>query len=145
MKGIEFFRNVSIGLYKQGDSYVHRLTPATKYLWLASLMLSGIASSSYIGALLPLALCLAIGGVAGIRPSFLLRGVKPLLPILAISALLQAVFSWPGDTSTVLFSLGPFSLTAKEGRLVLMTAIRTLSLMTVIGLFTSVTSEGALR
>lgn len=142
MRGIEFFRNVSIGQYRPGTSYAHRLTPATKYLWLLALMAAGIASSSYAGALLPLALALAIGGAAGIRPDFLLRGAKPLLPFLALTALLQALFSWAGDESRVLAALGPISLTAKEARLVLMTFARTLSLMTVVGLFTSMTSEG---
>ena len=142
MKGIESFRNVSIGQYQSGSSYVHRLTPSTKYLWLIALMVAGIAATSYAAALLPLAIALAIGATAKIRPGFLLRGIKPLLPLLALTALLQALFSWPGDSSAVLVALGPFAFTAKEARLVLMTCARTLALMTVVGLFTSVTSEG---
>ena len=142
MKGIEFFRNVSIGQYRPGSSYVHSLTPATKYLWLLALMVAGIAATSYAGALLPLGAALAIGAAAKISPGFLLRGIKPLVPLLAISAFLQAVFSWPGDSSAVLVALGPFAFTAREARLVLMTLARTLSLMTVVGLFTSVASEG---
>jgi energy-coupling factor transport system permease protein len=142
LRGIEFFRNVSIGRYMAGSSYVHRVRPATKYLWLLALMVSGIASSSYAGALLPFALALALGALAGIRPSFFLRGMKPLLPLLLMIAFLQFLFAWPGDDSKVLLSLGPFSATAKEARLVVLTLFRTLSLMTVVGLFTSVTSEG---
>ncbi len=142
MRGIEFFRNVSIGQYRQGSSYPHRLRPSTKYLWLLALMAAGIGSSSYAGALLPLVLAAAIGAAAGIGPGFLLRGTKPLLPLLVLAALLQVLFSWPGDASPVLAALGPVRLTAREGHLVLMTFARTLSLMTVIGLFTSLTSEG---
>jgi energy-coupling factor transport system permease protein len=142
VRGIEFFRNVSIGRYRQGSTYVHRLTPTSKYLWLLALMVSGIASSSYLGALLPFALALAAGAAARIPPSFLLRGLKPLLPFLALTALLQALFSWPGDSSRVLAAYGPVSLTAREARLAIMIAIRALSLMTLVGLFTSVTSEG---
>jgi len=142
MRGIEFYRNVSIGQYRPGSTYIHRLTPATKYLWLVALMVSGIASRSYAGALLPLAAALSIGAAAKISPGFLLRGVKPLVPLLVLTAVLQALFAWPGDTSPILFALGPIRLTAREGRLVLMTAVRTVALMTVVGLFTSVTSEG---
>jgi energy-coupling factor transport system permease protein len=142
MRGIEFFRNVSIGQYRSGGSYLHRLRPATKYLWLLCLMAAGIGSYSYEGVLLPAIFALALGAAAGISPGFLLRGVKPLLPLLAFSAALQSLFTWPGDRSAVLLSLGPISLTAKELRLVLMMGLRTLSLMTVIALFTSVTSEG---
>jgi energy-coupling factor transport system permease protein len=141
VRGIEFFRNVSIGQYWPGTSYVHRLTPATKYLWLLVLMVSGIASSSYAGALVPLAVALAVGASAKVRPGFLLRGVKPLVPFVAFTAVLQAVFPWPGDSSARLLSLGPLAFTAGKARLVLMMFARTLSLMTLIGLFTSVTSE----
>jgi len=142
MKGIEFFRNVSIGQYVDSRSYIHSLRPSTKYLWLIALMVSGIAASSWVGAAFPFALALALGACAGVRPGFLLRGAKPILPLLALVALLQFLFSWPGDDSAVLLSLGPFSATAMEARLVGMTFIRTLGLMTVIGLFTSVTAEG---
>jgi len=142
MKGIEFFRNVSIGQYRQGSSYVHRLRPSTKYLWLLALMVAGIASTSWAGVLLPLAAALLIGAAAGVHPGFLLRGVRPLLPLLLFTAILQTLFSWPGDSSQVLVGLGPVSLTRKELGLVVMMGLRTLSLMTVIALFTSVTSEG---
>lgn len=142
MKGIEFFRNVSIGQYWQGNSYVHRLTPATKYLWLLALMIAGVASRSYAGALVPFAAALAIGSAAGIQPGFLLRGVKPLIPLLAFTAILQALFPWPGDVSRTILSFGPVSFTANKAHIVLMMFTRTLSLMTAIALFTSVTSEG---
>lgn len=142
MKGIEMFRNVSIGRYIDTGSRVHALTPTTKYLWLLALMASGIASSSYAGALLPFLLALALGALAGIRPSFFLRGIKPLVPLFLVIALLQLAFAWPGDDSPLLFSLGPFSATAREARLAAMTLIRTLSLMTLISLFTAVSSEG---
>jgi energy-coupling factor transport system permease protein len=142
VRGIEFFRNVSIGQYVDSRSYIHSLRPSTKYLWLIALMASGIAASSWAGAAFPFVLALALGACAGVKPGFLLRGAKPLLPLLALVALLQFLFSWPGDDSAVLLSLGPFSATAMEARLVGMTFIRTLGLMTVIGLFTSVTAEG---
>lgn len=141
MRGIEFSRNVSIGQYVASNSYVHRLTPATKYLWLLSLMSVAIAGLTFSVVLAVLASALAIGAAAGLRPGFLLRGIKPLAPMLALVAVLQFVFSWPGDRSAVLFSLGPFAATEREARIALMAAARTLSLMAVIGLFTSVTSE----
>jgi energy-coupling factor transport system permease protein len=142
MKGLEFFRDVSIGQYLAGTSYVHRVRPTTKYLWLLSLMASSIASSSVAGALLPFASSLAICAAARIRPSFLLRGLKPLVSLLAFVAVLQVLFPWPGDASPALLAIGPVSLTAMKARIVLMMCARTVSLMTVVGLFTSVTSEG---
>jgi len=84
----------------------------------------------------------ALGAAAGVSPVFFLKGARPILPLLAFTAGLQFLFSWPGDSSAILFRLGPFSATAMEARLVAMTIIRSLSLLTVVGLFTTVTSEG---
>jgi energy-coupling factor transport system permease protein len=141
VRGIEFSRNVSIGQYLASDSYVHRLTPATKYLWLLSLMTACVAASTFAVALAVLAAALAIGAAAGLRPGFLLRGIKPILPLLALVAALQFLFAWPGDLSVVLFSLGPVAGTLREARIALMAVLRALALMAVIGLFTSITSE----
>jgi energy-coupling factor transport system permease protein len=141
VRGIEFSRNVSIGQYVASDSRVHGLTPATKYLWLLSLMAVGIAASSFAAVLAVLAAALAIGAAAGLRPGFLLRGIKPIVPLLALVAVLQFLFAWPGDDSAVLLGIGPLAATAREARIALMAVARTLSLMAVIGLFTSVTSE----
>jgi energy-coupling factor transport system permease protein len=141
MRGIEFFRNLSIGQYVDSGSYAHRLRPATKYLWLLALMAPAVAASSWAGAAFPLALALAIAALSGVGPGFLLRGAKPLAPLLAFVGLLQFLFAWPSDLSAVLFSLGPFSATAMEARMVGMTCLRTVALMTIIGLFTSLSSE----
>jgi energy-coupling factor transport system permease protein len=142
MRGIEFFRNVSIGQYVGGGSFVHRLTPATKYAWLLALMVPAIAARGPAGLLLPGAAALAIGALAGIDPLFLLRGLKPALPPLALAGALQFLFGWAGDGSAVLFQIGPVTGTLREAHLVLMATGRTLALVTVIALFTSTTSEG---
>ncbi len=141
MRGIEFSRNVTLGQFVSGESRVHRLSPATKYVWLLALVAAGIAGGSVASQALLLGIALACGAAAGMRPSFLLRSAKPLLPLLAFVACLQFAFGAPGDGSAVLLRLGPASLTAYEARLIAMMAARTLSLVSVIGLFTSVTSE----
>jgi len=141
VKGIEFSRNVTIGQYVAGESFVHRLTPATKYIWLLALAAAGIAGGSLASQALLLVITLCCGAKAGIKPGFLLRSAKPILGLLVFIALLQFVFGAPGDASTVLIRLGPVSFTAYEARLTVMMAARTISLVAVIGLFTSVTSE----
>ncbi|MGO8695555.1 MAG: energy-coupling factor transporter transmembrane component T family protein [Rectinemataceae bacterium] len=142
MRSLEFFRNVSIGQYVDSGSSIHRLTPATKYLWLFALGAPAIAASHPAAVLLTLVAALAIGAAAGIRPGFLLRGLKPALPFFVLIAVFQMVFGWPGDRSTVLFRLGPVSLTLRVLGTIVMALARTVSLMTLISLFTSVTTEG---
>ncbi len=141
MKNIEFFRNVSIGQYIDAKSPVHALTPATKYLILLSLAVPALVSPSWPGIVLAFAGAAILSRGAKVPLGFLLRGASPALPVLALTAALQALFAWPGDATARLVVLGPVALTAMELRLIMMTTLRFFAFMAIIGLFTSVTSE----
>lgn len=142
MKGLEFWKNVSIGRYVESDSPVHRLAPATKYLWLLAIMIPVSSSRSAVvvcaSALLPLVFAV----LARVRIRFLLRGFLPVLPFIALAATFQVFLSWPGDASPVLAAVGPVSLSLREAVAVVMMAVRFAAMMLAIGLFTSVTNEG---
>ncbi|HET7839933.1 MAG TPA: energy-coupling factor transporter transmembrane protein EcfT [Rectinemataceae bacterium] len=142
MRDLEFFRNVSIGQYVDTGSAIHRMSPATKYLWLLALAIPAMASPGYAGALSPLLAALGRAAAARVSPGFLLRGLKPVVPLFAVVAVMQVLFGWPGDRSAVLFRAGPIAATAREAHIVLMAVARTVSLVVVVGLFTSVTTEG---
>lgn len=140
MRSLEFSRNVSIGQFQAGRGGVQALGPATKYLGLLALALPA-ALGGWKAVLVSGIAALLVARAAGIRPSFLLRGLRPALPFFVLAALLQFFFGWPGDSSVVLFSLGPFSATGREAWAVLMAVLRTVSLLAILGLFTSVTRE----
>lgn len=142
MKNIEFLRNVSIGMYVETDSPVHRLSPAAKYLWLLALILPASFSGSAPVVGILAAVCLGFAGLARIRPLALLRGFLPVLPLLGFAAFLQVVFTGPQDRSAVLLAVGPVSLTVREVLAVLAMALRFVTLMLALGLFTSVITEG---
>ena len=141
MKDLEFFRNLSVGQYVDTGSRLHALGPGTKYLWLLVLCVLAIAAPTPAGAALPFLLALALGKAAGLAPSFLVRGLKPALPVFALAASLQFLFAWPGDASRVLLSLGPVSATWREAWMAVMLVLRTASMIAVVGLFTAVTPE----
>ncbi|TFG80060.1 MAG: hypothetical protein E4H20_11340, partial [Spirochaetales bacterium] len=142
MKNMEFFRNVSIGQYVDEDTPVHRLAPATKYLWLLALLTPASLARSTLSVMVLAASSLVFALVARVRPLFLLRGFLPVMPILLIAAVLQVAFTRPGDNSLVLIALGPLSLSALEARAVLGMAARFVTMMLSLGLFTSVITEG---
>ncbi|OHD19969.1 MAG: hypothetical protein A2Y38_21065 [Spirochaetes bacterium GWB1_59_5] len=142
MKGIEFLKHVSIGRYVEADSPVHRLTPVAKYLWMMALVLSATVSASAAVVCASAVLPLFFAKLARVRILFLLRGFLPVLPFLGIAAIFQVLFSWPADRSTVLLALGPVTLSAREAVAVALMALRFMAMMSTIGLFTSVTSEG---
>ncbi|PKL07716.1 MAG: hypothetical protein CVV51_12665 [Spirochaetae bacterium HGW-Spirochaetae-7] len=142
MKGLEFWKHVSIGRYVESDSPVHALAPVTKYLWLLAVMVpasvSGSAPVICACAIAPL----AFAKLARVNIGFLLSGFMPVLPFLGIAATFQALLSWPGDASAIIVALGPVSLSVREAVAIATMALRFAAMMTAIGLFTSVTSEG---
>ncbi|GAB1455334.1 MAG: energy-coupling factor transporter transmembrane component T [Spirochaetia bacterium] len=142
MKGLEFWKNVSIGRYIESDSPVHRLTPVAKYLWLLAIMMASSLSSSIavvcVSAMLPLLFAM----LARVRIGFLLRGFLPVLPFIGLAAVFQILFTWPGDETRLLLSVGTVSLSLREAIAVAMMGLRFIAIMLGVGLFTSVTSEG---
>ena len=142
MKNLEFFMNVSIGQYLERDSPVHRLAPVTKYLWLLALLapLSIIRSPLVVGFVVCVTMIFAI--LAKVSPFFLLRGFLPVLPLVGLAAVIQVVFSWPGDQTSALVVLGPVSITLREFSAVSAMTLRFLAMMLGIGLFTSIITEG---
>lgn len=142
MKGIEFFRNVSIGRYVDVDSPVHRLTPVAKYLWLLAILVPVSVSASTTVVLASSVVAIACTKLARVRLGFLLRGFVPVLPLFGIAAVFQAVFSWPGDSSPLLLAIGPVSLSLRELLAIVSMGLRFIAMMLALGLFTSVTTEG---
>ena len=142
MRNLEFSRNLSIGTYVERDSPLHRLSPSAKYAWLLALVLpASLAGSTLVLGILA-ATCLGAAGLARIRPSALLRGFLPVLPLLGLAAFLQVVFTWPQDRSAVILAAGPLSLTVREVLAVVSMALRFATMMLALGLFTSVITEG---
>lgn len=142
MKGLEFWKHVSIGRYVESDSMVHRMSPSTKYLWLLAVVLPASVSRSAVVVAAVTLLPLVLAPLARVRIRFLLRGILPVLPFVALAAAIQLLISWPNDGSLVLAAIGPVSVTAREALAVLTMGLRFVAIMTAIGLFTSVTSEG---
>ncbi len=141
MKNLEFFRNVSIGQYIDKDTFVHRLSPVTKFLWLFAFVVPvNLARSVPLVALLGLIL-LAVTLCAGVKIAFLLRGILPVAWLIVFAAFLQVLFTWPSDTSPVLIGLGRFSVTVREISMAVGMATRFFAMMIAFGLFTSVTTE----
>lgn len=141
MKSLEFFRNIGIGQYVNSGSWFHRLRPAGKYLIVLALTVLAVAAPSPVGVGLAIAGAFAIAYASKIRLSFLLRSVKPVFPVIVLTATLQFLFTWPNDNSEVLLRLGIFSITAHEVWLVLMILLRTTAMIVIVGWFTSVTTE----
>lgn len=141
MKNLDFWRHVSIGRYVEGNTIIHRLSPAVKYLWMLALVIPASASPAAAAAALALGLAIVAAIVARVPVGRLLGGALSLMPFIAIAGIFQVLVSWPSDTSVQLLQVGGVSFTVREAVSVGSMVIRFLALMTTLGLFTSVTSE----
>jgi len=103
-------KDITVGQYLPGDSFLHRLNPRTKIVVTTLLMVAIfliVDGPGLVGLGLLLGLIYVLSGLPGLM---LLKGLRPLVLILIIALPLQILFT-PGE---VLYYLGPFMVT-REG------------------------------
>lgn len=99
--------NITLGQYIPGESVLHRLDPRTKLIWSGILMVAVFIMDSWAEYVMMGAFILLLIIVSNIPVKQSLKGIKPLLFILAITAVLN-IFFFPG---TALFTIGPVKVT----------------------------------
>jgi energy-coupling factor transport system ATP-binding protein len=135
---LAFFRNVTLGLFLDRPSPLRRLGAGKKLCLLLAAAAFAIAGPQPASSLGVIALALVSGGLAGrVGPKHLLRGLIPALPYMGVLVFFQLVFNWPGDSSPVLLSLGPLSVTMEELNRSLSLLCRYGALMTLLSLYTA--------
>ncbi|HKV43271.1 MAG TPA: energy-coupling factor transporter transmembrane component T [bacterium] len=109
---MELFRGLVLGQYVPVDSIVHRLDPRTKIL--ATLALLGVIFAIRgFGGLVALTAALAVVTLLGRVPlGYVLRGVRPLLWLLAFAFVLQVFFGEQGGHPVVRW--GPVVVTREN-------------------------------
>jgi len=122
-------RNITLGQYIPGKSILHRADPRTKMIWTILIMVSVFIANNVFGYVMLIALT-AIALLTGEVPvKYTLRGLKPLLIILIITAVIN-IFTYSGQT--VLWSAGTVKITL-EGILHAVAITIRLSMIVIIG------------
>lgn len=99
--------NIMLGQYIPGSSILHRLDPRTKIIWTALLMVAVFMVESWQEYVMMGALTLILILISGVPVRQSLKGIKPLLLILVITAVLNIFFI----DGKVLFVIGPVRVT----------------------------------
>lgn len=134
-------QNITLGQYFPGNSFLHRLDPRMKLLLTLALIIIVFFVKGIAGYVLLYGLIIGCAALSHISPKFLIKGMKPILFIIVLTFLLNALFS---SGSTVWWSFGFFSIT-KEGVLnAVFMALRLVFLMVCTQLMTLTTSPIAL-
>ena len=102
------FKNVTLGQYFPGDSFVHRLDPRTKLLATIALIAIVFVSKGFAGFIAIAAFVLLTAISTGVHLKFLFKGLKPIFFIIVFTFILNLFFQQTGD---VLVELGFLKIT----------------------------------
>lgn len=101
-------KDITIGQFFPGESFLHKLDPRTKLLATLALMIIVFVSATFTGFAVFLSFFLLTVLASGIRLRVVLRGIKPVLLIILFTFFLNLFFQTQGET---LVCLGSFRIT----------------------------------
>ena len=134
-------KDITIGQYFPGNSVLHRLDPRAKIL----LTIVYIVMIFFVGNSVGFAISILFLGacymIARIPLKMILRSLKPIIPILIFTGILNMLFITGDDP---LFEWGIISISADGIYMAIVTAIRVICLIAVSSLLTYTTSPIAL-
>ena len=103
-------RDITLGQYFPGESWIHRLDPRIKIIATLLFVVELFIVDSFWGFLAAAVALMAVISVSKVPLSFILRGLKPIFLIIAFTFILN-LFVIPGR---VLVEIGPLSI-SEEG------------------------------
>lgn len=91
-RGIPMLNNFTFGQFFPGQSVIHRLDPRCKLVCTVLYLVLLFVVNTWVGFAVSAAYMAVVIAVSDIPVSNVLRGVKPILPIMAVTALLNLFF-----------------------------------------------------
>ncbi len=89
-------RDITLGQFIPGDTVIHRLDPRTKIVLTVAYLVGVFAVTRWVGFVLTAAFVAVCAGLAHISPRYLLKSLRPLVFIIAFTAVLN-LFMGTGD------------------------------------------------
>ena len=86
-------RDITLGQYFTGDTVVHRLDPRTKILLVVIYIVALFQAEGWVGYGLVTLVTLVCMALSNIKPSSMFKGVKPMLFIIVLTALLNIFYT----------------------------------------------------
>ncbi len=130
-------KNVTIGQYFPGESFVHRLDPRTKLLATIALIAVVFVSRGFAGFALIAAFVLLTALSTGVHLKFLFKGLKPIFFIIIFTFILNLFFQ---NTGKVLVRFWVLKITSGGLRMASFMAVRLILLVISSQLLTLTTS-----
>lgn len=89
-------KNITIGQYVPGDSFIHRLDPRAKIILSLLFIVDLFIINNFTGYVLAAAFILVTIAVAKLSPKYIYKGLKPIFILLLITALLNMFMTRSG-------------------------------------------------
>ena len=86
-------KDVTLGQFFPGDTIVHRLDPRTKLLWVILYIVALFNAYDWTSYALVFAVTTACIAASKIKPATILRGLKPLILVIALTAVLNIFYT----------------------------------------------------
>ena len=129
-------KDITLGQYYPTDSRIHRLDPRVKIMFTFVFMITIFMIDQFYPFLLIVAFLALLPKSSGVPGKFLMKGVKPLWPLLLITFLINALLT----QGEILWSIGFIKVTYEGLRLGLFMIIRLVLLIVGTSLLTLTTS-----
>ena len=129
-------KDITLGQYYPTDSRIHRLDPRVKIMFTFVFMITIFMINKFYPFLLIVAFLGLLSKSSGVPGKFLMKGVKPLWPLLLITFLINALLT----QGEILWSIGFIKVTYEGLRLGLFMIIRLVLLIVGTSLLTLTTS-----
>ena len=130
-------KDITIGQYFPGKSFVHRLDPRIKILLTVLYIVMLFAASGFLGLGVGMIYLLIAFLISGIPIKMMLKSIKPILPIIIFTGILNLFFV---DGGTLLFSWWIIKITSEGLRTMVFMAVRIIFLICGTSLLTYTTS-----
>lgn len=132
-------KDITIGQYLPGESFIHKLDPRTKILISLLFIVCLFIINKFIGYTIVIGFLLAVILIAKIPFRFIVNGLKPILLLVVFTAVLN-VFMIKGTPETLLYKFGFLSIYVEGLQTAAFMAIRLVLLIIGTSLLTLTTS-----
>ena len=132
-------KNITIGQYLPGDSFIHKLDPRTKILLSILFIACLFIINKFIGYAVIVAFLFAIIFIAKVPFRFIFNGLKPVFLLVALTAVLN-IFMVSGSEGTEVFRIGFLKVYPEGLSIAAFMAIRLILLLVGTSLLTLTTS-----
>lgn len=132
-------KDITIGQYIPGNSFVHKLDPRTKILISILFIVSLFIMDKFLGYILVVAFIGAVIIDSKVPPKFILKGLKPIIFLVVLTSVIN-VFMIRGTEETLLFHFGFIRIYSEGVRTAVFMALRLIFLVVGTSLLTLTTS-----